>query len=65
MEKMEKKPTTVNNAQVKVAKVEQTADKEFGIEAKTMYYLLVVTDKGQKRLNVGKDTYETVKELLK
>lgn len=55
--------TTVLNAQVKTAKVTQTGNKEMGIEEKTLYYLLVVTDKGQKRLNVGKDTYEEITKI--
>lgn len=57
--------TTVKNCQIKVAKIKQTAAPEMGIEEKTMYYLLIITDKGQVRLNVGEKTYTTVEEITK
>lgn len=60
-----KPTTTVLNAQVKVAQIKQTGDKDFGIEEKTLNYLLIVTDKGQVRLNVGDKTYQQVKEITK
>lgn len=56
--------TTVKNAQLKVAKIKQSGDVEFGIEAKTLNYLLIITDKGQLRINVGEKTIETIKELI-
>lgn len=56
--------TTVNNAQVKVAVIKQSGDDEFGIEPKTLNYLLIITDKGQLRINVGEKTIQTIKELI-
>lgn len=56
--------TTVTNAQVKVTKTEVTANEELGTEAKTIYYLILITDKGKKVINVGKGTHDSVKELL-
>lgn len=57
--------TTVKNAQVKVAKITQTGNKEMGIEEKNLFYLMVITDKGTTRLNVGEKTYNTINEILK
>lgn len=57
--------TTTKNAQVKVANIKQTGNKEMGIEEKNLYYLLVITDKGQVRLNVGEKTFNTINEILK
>jgi hypothetical protein len=56
--------TTVPNAQVKVAKVEQTGDKDFGLEPKVLYYLMVITDKGTLRMNIGEKAHNTLKEML-
>lgn len=56
--------TTVKNAQLKVAQLKQTGDKEMGIEEKTLNYLLIITDKGQLRINVGEKTISTIKELI-
>lgn len=61
----ETKETTVLNAQIKVGRVIQTADDEFGIKAKETYVMLLITDKGQHKMSVGKETYEKVKELTK
>lgn len=56
--------TTVKNAQLKVATVKQTGDANFGIPEKTLNYLLIITDKGNVRLNIGDKSYATIKELL-
>lgn len=57
--------TTVLNAQVKVGRITQTADEEFGIEAKETHVMLIITDKGQHKMTVGKETYERIRELTK
>jgi len=56
--------TTLRNALIKVTKVTQSGDEEFGIEPKTVCYLLIVTDKGTHRLNIGEGTVEKLKEIL-
>lgn len=55
--------TTVKNAQVKVAKVVQTGNEEFGLKEKTLYYLAIITDKGKMQINVGEKTYLDVQKL--
>lgn len=55
--------TTINNAQVKVAKVVQTGNEEFGLKEKTLYYLAIITDKGKMQINVGEKTYLDVQKL--
>lgn len=57
--------TTVTNAQVKVGKVTQTANAEFGIEDKITYVMLIITDKGQHKMTVGEETFRKVSELTK
>lgn len=55
--------TTVLNAQVKTAKISQTAAEELGIASKTLYYLAITTDKGTLRLNVGEKTFTEVTKI--
>lgn len=62
--KTENTKTTVKNAQLKVATMKQTGDADFGLEEKTLHYLLIITDKGQLRINVGEKTITTIKELI-
>lgn len=57
--------TTVLNAQVKVGKVTQTANEEFGIEDKVTHVMLIITDKGQHKMTVGEETFKKVSELTK
>lgn len=59
-----KPTTTVKNAQLKVAMIKQSGDEEFGLQPKTLNYLLIITDKGQLRVNVGDKTAQTIKELI-
>lgn len=56
---------TVTNAQVKVGRVTQTANAEFGIEDKVSYVMLIITDKGQHKMTVGEETFKKVSELTK
>lgn len=60
---MAKEITTVTNALVKVAKVTQTGNEELGMQEKTLYYLVITTDKGKAQLNVGEKTYTQVNEI--
>ena len=55
--------TTVTNAQIKTAKVTQTANQELDIPEKNLYYLVIITDKGTKKINVGEKTHNEVKAL--
>lgn len=61
---MDTNVTTVTNAQVKTAKVTQTANAELGMAEKNLCYLIIITDKGNVRINVGEKTYTTVTDLL-
>lgn len=56
--------TTVLNAQVKVTTATQTGNTELGTKDKTMYYLIIITDKGKHVINVGEGTHNKVAELL-
>lgn len=60
---MAKETTTVLNAQVKTAKINQTGAEELGIASKTLYYLVIINDKGTVRLNVGEKTYTEVTKI--
>lgn len=55
---------TVPNAQVKIAKVTQTGDADFGLEPKELSYMIVITDKGTVRMNIGNARYDELKEIL-
>lgn len=55
---------TVPNALVKVAKVKQSGDEEFGIEPKELSYMLIITDKGTVRMNIGNARADELKEIL-
>lgn len=55
---------TVPNAQVKVAKIKQMGDADFGIEEKELAYLLIITDKGTVRMNIGTARADELKEIL-
>lgn len=61
---MANETTTVTNAQVKVTTVTQTANAELGTAAKSLYYLIIITDKGKEVINVGQKTHDKVGELL-
>jgi len=61
---MDNTKTTVTNAQVKTAKVTQTANEDLGMAEKNLYFLVIITDKGTIKINVGEKTYTTVTELL-
>lgn len=52
------------NALIKVAQVKQTGDSDFGLDDKTVSYLLIITPKGNVRLNIGNGRYEEIKEIL-
>lgn len=50
-------------AEVTTTFVEQTANKELGVEAKKLYYLIIQTDKGKEVINVGEKTHTKIKNL--
>lgn len=56
--------TTVLNAQVKTTTSTQTGNAELGTKDKTMYYLIIITDKGKHVINVGEGTVNKINELL-
>lgn len=51
------------NATVKVTNVTQSANKELGIEAKNLYYLIIETKKGKEVINIGQKTHDKIKAL--
>lgn len=61
---MANEKTTVTNAQVKVTSVTQTANEELGTEAKSLFYLIIITDKGKEVINIGEKTHNKVEALL-
>lgn len=61
---MANETTTVTNAQVKVTTVTQTANTELGTPAKTLFYLIIITDKGKEVISIGEKTHNKVEALL-
>lgn len=61
---MANEKTTVTNAQVKVTSITQTANAELGTDEKTLYYLIVITDKGKEVINIGEKTHNKIAALL-
>lgn len=53
--------TVSYNAKVSVSK--QTLNDEEGREVRALYYLAVVTEKGNMKINVGQKTYEEIKKI--
>lgn len=50
-----------NNAQVTTTTVTQTANAELGTPQKTLYYLIIETEKEKMVINVGQKTHDKVK----
>lgn len=49
------------NTQVTTTSVTQTANKVLGTEEKTLFYLILETEKGKLIVNVGQKTHDKVK----
>jgi hypothetical protein len=59
------KEAVVNNARVQVITATQTAMPELERPEKTMYYVMVETEKGRYVMNIGEKSYKEIKELTK
>lgn len=53
----------MQNAEVTTTSVNQTANEVLGTPAKSLYYLIIKTAKGQLNINVGQKTHDEVKRL--